>query len=291
MTHDQIDAFFAVATAGSFTAASARLHKSQPAISKLVRNLEHELGLALFDRSAYRATLTDGGRLLLERASALIESAAALRSFAAELAGKVEPIVRIAVDAVAPLDPILRVLRDTQASYSSVRIELRTERLSGALEALDDEGADLAIASRLGARARALEARRFASVRIVPVARRSHPLARAGKPIPPALLRQHPQIVLRDSAHGETVSLNVLSGGLRWSVTDVAAKKQIIAAGMGWGGLPEHVVAPELAKGSFVRLEVPEFEADTLELFALRRPDRARGVVQTALWRGLTKSR
>jgi DNA-binding transcriptional LysR family regulator len=102
------------------------------------------------------------------------------------------------------------------------------------------------------------------------------------------MLRQHAQIVLRDSAHGEaSASLNVLAGGLRWSVTDVAAKKEIIAAGMGWGGLPEHVVAGELARGAFVALDVPEFEADSMELFAVRRRDRARGVVAQALWREL----
>jgi DNA-binding transcriptional LysR family regulator len=63
MTYDQLAAFLRVASAGSFTAASQRLHKSQPAVSKLVRSLERELGLELFDRGAYRATLTDAGRL------------------------------------------------------------------------------------------------------------------------------------------------------------------------------------------------------------------------------------
>jgi DNA-binding transcriptional LysR family regulator len=83
----------------------------------------------------------------------------------------------------------------------------------------------------------------------------------------------------------------VLSGGPRWTVTDVAAKKELIAAGMGWGGLPEHVVAPDLASGAFVALDVPEFEADTMELFAVRRRDRVRGVAMQALWEGLTGPR
>ena len=288
MTYDQLSAFLRVATEGSFRAASASLHKSQPAVSKLVRNLEAELGVELFDRSAYRATLSDAGRLFFERAAALLESTEALRSFALELAGEAEPIVRLAVDAVAPLAAILRVLHAVQERFPAVRIELRTERLSGALEALRDEAADLAVATTLGLDTRTMEARRFASVRVLPLARADHPLARAGTPIPRALLREHAQIVLRDSAHGEASgSLNVLTGGLRWSVTDVAAKKEIIAAGMGWGGLPEHVVAPELAAGSLVALDVPEFEADALELFAVRRRDRPRGLVLEQLWRGL----
>jgi DNA-binding transcriptional LysR family regulator len=284
VTYDQLAAFLRVASEGSFTAASASLHKSQPAVSKLVRNLEDELGLELFDRTAYRATLTAAGRRFFERALAVLESTEALKSFARELAGGVEPVVRLAVEAVAPLARITPVLGSVQARFPSVRIELRTERMTGALEALRADAADLAVATALGLDQGSMEARHFARVRVIPVARAGHPLAGSGGPSP-AALREHPQIVLRDSALGEaTSSLNVLAGGLRWSVTDVAAKRELIAAGMGWGGLPEHVVAGDLASGALVALDVPEFEADAMELFVVRRRDRVRGVVMQALW-------
>jgi DNA-binding transcriptional LysR family regulator len=124
-----------------------------------------------------------------------------------------------------------------------------------------------------------------------PVARRDHPLATCGTPIPPALLRAHPQIVLRDSAHDPaSPSLNVLEGGLRWTVTDVTAKRDVILAGMGWGGLPDHVVADALASRTVVRLQVPEFEIEVMELFAMRRRDRAHGVVAQALWAELKRN-
>ncbi|KYF83446.1 LysR family transcriptional regulator, partial [Sorangium cellulosum] len=280
MTYDQLVAFLAVAGEGSFSAASARLRKSQPAVSKLVRNLEGELGVTLFDRRQYRATLTDAGRLFQERAAAVIESTEALRSFGMRLSGKVEPIVRLAVEAVTPLGPIMDVFRGVQARYPLVRIELGTERLSGAADALRERRADLAVATRLGIDASEVEMAPFCDVRVLPVARFDHPVATCGTPIPPALLRAHAQIVLRDSATGAaSPSLNVLEGGLRWSVTDVAAKREVILAGMGWGGLPEHVAAGALAAGELVRLQVPEFKADVMELFVMRRRDRPHGVV------------
>jgi len=128
-------------------------------------------------------------------------------------------------------------------------------------------------------------------IRIHPVARRDHPLATCGTPIPPALLRAHPQIVLRDSGHDPAApSLNVLEGGVRWSVTDVTAKRDVILAGMGWGGLPEHVIADALASRVLVRLEVPEFDVRAMELFAIRRRDRPHGVVAHALWEALGRS-
>lgn len=288
MTYDQLVAFLAVAGEGSFTAASARLHKSQPAISKLVRNLEEELGLALFDRRAYRAALTDAGRLFHERAVAVVEGADALKSFGWQLAGVVEPIVRLAVDAVTPLPPLLAVLREAQARHPAVRIELCTERLAGVAGALSEGRADLVVGTSLGLDRRRLESAPYTSVRIVPVARADHPLATGGAPIPPERLRAHAQIVLRDSvAGGDASSLNVLAGGLHWSVTDVASKREIIAAGMGWGGLPEHLVADDLARGTLAALAVPEFETEELELFRIRRRGGARGVVAQWLWERL----
>jgi len=291
MTYDQLVAFLAVAGEGTFTAASAALHKSQPAVSKLVRNLEDELGVQLFDREQYRATLTDAGRLFHERAASVIESSEALKTFGKQLAGKIEPIVRLAVEAVTPLAPVMQILRGAQERYPTVRIELTTERLSGAAHALREGRADLAAATKLGIDTAKLELAHFRTVRIVPVARGDHPLAGLRGPAPRALLRTHAQIVLADSAQAaDAPSLNVLKGGMQWRVTDVAAKKEVILAGMGWGGLPEHVVADELASGTLVALEVPEFEAGVMELYAMRRRDRAHGVVASVLWEELKGS-
>jgi DNA-binding transcriptional LysR family regulator len=63
----------------------------------------------------------------------------------------------------------------------------------------------------------------------------------------------------------------------------------VILAGMGWGGLPDHVVAGSIAAGELVVLRVPEFDTRPLELFALRRRDRAHGVVAQALWKAILR--
>jgi len=285
MTHDQLVAFVAVASQGTFAAASGALHKTQPAVSKLVRNLETELGLVLFDRSAYRPRLTDAGQRFYARALAVVAETEALRSFGLQLAGTPEPVVRLVIEAITPLSVIVPVLQRVQAQFPSVRYQLRTERRSGVLEALADDDADLVVTSPAGADRRRLSVQRLCVVRVIPVARFDHPLATAPSPLSPQLLREHPQVVLRDSGRAEpTADINVLPGGRHWSVTEVAAKHELIAAGMGWGGLPEHVVAPAIARGELVRLHVREFEVDAIELCVLRRRDRAAGVVAEALW-------
>lgn len=291
MTLDQLVAFRAVALAGSFSAASAQLHKSQPALTKLVQNLEAELGIELFDRSAYRASLSDAGRLFLERASEFLDRGDALRGFAHSLSGAAEAVLHVVVEAVTPLPALLSVMRQVEQLFPGLRFELRTERMRGAIEALQDRSADLVIAGKHGVDERTVEARPFADVRIIPVARHDHPLSQAKPPVPGALLRKYAQVVLRDSARGELAqNVNVLSGALRWTVTDVAAKLEIIRAGMGWGGLPEHVVASALRDGSLRALEVAEFDVRVLPLFALRRRDHNAGPVGQALWSRLSAS-
>ena len=290
MTLEQLAAFQAVAQKGTFSAASQHLHKSQPAVTKLVQNLEAELGLTLFDRSAYRASLTDAGRLFLERTRQLLDQTEALRGFGLTLANAAEPVLRLVVEAITPLPPLLTLLREVQELFPALRYELRTERLAGALEALLDQSADLVIAHKQSSLGEALEAQPFRAVRILPVARHDHPLARVEPPVPGPLLRQYAQVVLRDSGRGELKqNVNVLEGGLRWSVTDVAAKLEIIHAGMGWGGLPEHVVASALREGSLRALEIREFDVRVIELQALRRKDRAPGPVAEALWSRLRR--
>lgn len=56
--------FLAVAQTGSLSAASKRLFISQPAVSKAIKQLEDELGTALFFRSSKGVSLTDDGELL-----------------------------------------------------------------------------------------------------------------------------------------------------------------------------------------------------------------------------------
>lgn len=285
MTLDQLEAFAAVATRGGFSAASAHLGKTQPAITKLVQNLEAELGITLFDRSAYRATLTDAGRLFLGRTESLIAGSDALRRFGLALGGATELVVRLVVEAVTPLPGLLAAIRDVGARYPDVRFELRTERLTGALEPLRDASTDLVIAGRHGVDARTMELQPFAEVRIVPVVHRDHPLAAIAGPVPAAELRRYAQVVLTDSTRGPlTQTVNVLEGGLQWTVTDVAAKLEIIESGLGWGGLPEHVIAAPLHAGRLVALEVREFETQTFSVFAIRRREAPMGPVTQALW-------
>ena len=70
----QLRYFVAVAQSGNFSRAAERCHVSQPSLSQQILKLERRLGQPLFNRLGRRAVLTDAGRLLLDRATAILAS-------------------------------------------------------------------------------------------------------------------------------------------------------------------------------------------------------------------------
>ena len=62
---DQLRTFIAVADEKSFSAAGRRLRRAQSVVSQTMANLEGQLGVKLFDRSARLPVLTDQGRAAL----------------------------------------------------------------------------------------------------------------------------------------------------------------------------------------------------------------------------------
>jgi LysR family hydrogen peroxide-inducible transcriptional activator len=72
MEMHQLRYFVAVARTGSFSRAAEQCYVSQPSLSQQIQKLERGLGQRLFDRLGRRAALTDAGRLLLDRALAIL---------------------------------------------------------------------------------------------------------------------------------------------------------------------------------------------------------------------------
>jgi DNA-binding transcriptional LysR family regulator len=84
----QLETFLAVAEERSFSRAAVRLHRTQPAVSQVIRKLEAAVGETLFDRAARDGSLTAAGVLLRDYALRLL----ALRREAASALGELKSL-------------------------------------------------------------------------------------------------------------------------------------------------------------------------------------------------------
>ena len=81
-----LEYFLRVAELGSINRAAADLHLSQPALSRHIAAIEHEMGTKLFNRSQGGVTMTDSGKLLSDRARPLLRQFTILREQVGEKA-------------------------------------------------------------------------------------------------------------------------------------------------------------------------------------------------------------
>lgn len=139
----ELRSFVVLAEQRHFGRAAEILNVSQPALSKRLQKLEEKVGGALFLRGYREVRLTEPGRVLLERAKALLRGAdqalEASRSATKGEAGRIR--VGFGVASIADLLP--EVLRRFRRSHPKVQVEMRDMSSSAQRLALQREEIDL----------------------------------------------------------------------------------------------------------------------------------------------------
>lgn len=82
-----LNVFVEVVRQGGFTAACPHVHLTQPSISRVIRQLEHDLGHTLLTRDQREVVLTDAGKIVFNHANILLGQSSRLRSELADMSG------------------------------------------------------------------------------------------------------------------------------------------------------------------------------------------------------------
>ena len=273
---DQLLVLLAVAEAGSFTAAGKRLGRATSAISYAIDTLEAQLGLSLFDRGTTRKPkLTQQGEATVSEARAVAHSIETLRARVRGFLDDLEPEVSLAVDSMLPGDRLTTLLREFNARFPTVPVRLSVETLGGVERVIRNGHARIGVGSQLHMEMTGFRRIDIESVKVIPVAAPSHPLAKASEAAP-GQAGDFVQLVLSDQPAGESRDFGVVSLNT-WRIGDQAARHKLLLAGLGWGGMPEPIVRADIETGKLVRLNLPDWRGGEHTLQAIHKTDTPPG--------------
>lgn len=145
MDEHRLKCFVAVYEQGSVSAAAERLHMTQPPLSILLRKLEDELGVNLFDRSGHRLVPTATGELFYLRAKALQANLQAMRRELRETAQGSRGTVHIGCATAASLFIMPRVMAQLLASAMKLTVHVHEGETGYLLQRLRERSLDLVI--------------------------------------------------------------------------------------------------------------------------------------------------
>lgn len=268
-TLDQLQVFVAVAELGSFSAAARHVNRAQSVVSYTIANLEAQLQLTLFDRSGRNPVLTAAGRGILEDARRMIADLDNLRAKATAMTQGLEAEVTLGVSVLVPEHITITVLRRFRDEFPTVSLKLTTGspflinhlvqqgELSVGVAGGHLNGRDDVTTERLGVSFMA------------PMAGVDHPLAKLGRKLLLADVREETQIVVSDDRNVAGAQDSHVFSRRTWRVSDMAMKRQFLLAGLGWGGMPLSVVADDIAEGRMVQLDVEPYQPIDISIEAI----------------------
>ena len=175
-----IQAFVAVVKAGSIHAAARDLDLSQPALSKSLRTLEEELAAPLLIRSINGVEPTDYGKIFYQRAQIVIDELRKAQEDVAQLRGKLEGSLTVAIAPASTMQLAPMVFKDFRRRCPDVKLHIVEGIWPSVAEPLRNGTVDLALSPVLDEISRSeLAVEKLLDVQMAVVVRPSHPLVAA----------------------------------------------------------------------------------------------------------------
>ena len=250
ISFSEMQAFVAVVTEESFTAAAERLETDKARVSRIVQRIEEKLGARLLNRSTRRLSVTEVGRDYFERVSSILAAAEAAEAAVAQQAR--EPKGRLKITAT-PEFGTTRV-DGWIATYLSTWPKVTVETVYS-IRAVDiiHEGIDVAI--RIGPlQDSELSARKLGDITYGLYAAPAYLQGAAALRTVDDLDRHD---LIMKSASGRSVwtlvngdATEKVSQTPRCALDNMIALKNLAVSGLGVAQLPRFMAAPHVADGT-----------------------------------------
>jgi DNA-binding transcriptional LysR family regulator len=275
---DQLRTFIAAADEGSFSAAGRRLRRAQSVVSQTLANLESQLCLKLFDRTARYPVLTDQGRALLADARVVAGGVDILKARAKSLAGGLEPELSVAVDVMFPVEAFTAAVAAFQEKFPATLLRFDIAS-SAVVEPVIDGRCAIGVVGSWSVAPPQLTSEALLKVGTATVVSPRHPLAAYRKAIPRTVLAKHVQLVHIDAANISGAIGDPRRSPRVWHLSHLGAKLAFLRAALGFGALPTHMLEEDLASGALVEItfEDPPPSGYVITMSAIYRTDNPPG--------------
>jgi LysR family transcriptional regulator, benzoate and cis,cis-muconate-responsive activator of ben and cat genes len=140
--------FVAVAEEENVSRAALKLHVSQPGISRQIRDLEDEIGVQLFERSAKSVRLTAAGKVFLAEACAVLQRASEAVEKARAISGGAAGEINIGYAPSLTVQILPAALRKFQEQFPNVRVALHDLSTEEMLAQLGEKKLQIALTVR-----------------------------------------------------------------------------------------------------------------------------------------------
>ncbi len=252
MDTQNLKAFVEVAAARSFSAAAARLHVTQPAISKRVHLLEQQLGTLLFDRIGRQVSLTEAGHTLLPHAEVTLARMASARQALADLDADTKGPLKLITSHHIGLHRLPRVLREFSERYPLVELDIGFMDSEEAYAEVLKGHCDLGIITQVREQHDTVCTRTLWKDRLEFVAAPQHPLSQRAR-VDLEDLAQYPALLPERRFHTTQLVEELFAGhelrlNIKLATNYLETIKALITAGYAWGVLPrsmleDHILA------------------------------------------------
>ena len=273
LTPEALEMLLRIAEMGSFASAARASGMVPSALTYRVRQIEEALDVLLFDRTSRQARLTEAGSELIRDGGRLLSEIDAVANRVKRVATGWEPHFTIAIDSIIKQTTVMELCESFFALNPPTRLRIRTETLSGTLEALTSGKADLAlgVVAEAGATT-GLQMKPLGVQRFIFAVAPHHPLARATEPLSDEVIRQHRVVAAADSVQrGRGMTVGLITGQDVFTVSTMQGKLDAQLRGLGCGFLPAGLAEPYIETGRLVAKRVERSERQIHASYAWRK--------------------
>jgi DNA-binding transcriptional LysR family regulator len=269
----QLEAFLAVAERRSVSRAAKSLYLTQPALSARLRNLERDVGTALFVRTSKGVRLTPSGHAFRPFAQRVLQTIAEGRRVVAELETDVGERLVLGAAPAASAYLLPALVKRFQDAHPNARVIVLTGHSEEVLEMVLRERVQLGLVRELG----------HPDIVTVPISvddvvlvvRPNHPFARREAIRVDELDAARLIMFDRTSSYFELTSPFFREAGVvptaLMEVDNVEAAKKMVEQGLGAALLPRSAVADELASRDLIEVRIDGAPVVQRTIAAIRR--------------------